>query len=149
MELSATLAFATVAGSCYLAYLGVRVLKSDTAIEQASGVGRPGRPSTCTSFKVGMGVSALKPEGTAGLRQHPSAVRAASRRVAPARTARRPGGRLHRDLRRRYLPLGVAAERVLGARPRAAHLTTRVAGTSMVLVGLITLGERILAASHS
>jgi hypothetical protein len=44
-----------------------------------------------------------------------------------------------------HLPLALAAHRVLGARPRVARITTRIAGIAMVLVGAILLIERIAA----
>jgi phosphate/sulfate permease len=34
---------------------------------------------------------------------------------------------------------------VLGARPGAARVTTKVAGAAMVIVGLVLLGERLVA----
>ncbi len=48
-----------------------------------------------------------------------------------------------------YLPLGLAADRVLGARPRIAHVTTRIAGISMILVGVLMVAERGLHALHA
>jgi threonine/homoserine/homoserine lactone efflux protein len=47
-----------------------------------------------------------------------------------------------------YLPLGLAADRVLGARPAVAHVTTRIAGVSMVLVGAFMVAERVIHALH-
>jgi threonine/homoserine/homoserine lactone efflux protein len=43
-----------------------------------------------------------------------------------------------------YLPLGYAADRVLGARPRVAHITTKIAGIAMIVVGTALLAERIV-----
>ncbi len=43
-----------------------------------------------------------------------------------------------------YLPLGLAAGRVLGARPRIARLTTKITGAAMILVGLALFAERVL-----
>ena len=43
-----------------------------------------------------------------------------------------------------YLPLGFAADWVLGARPRVAQITTKVAGAAMILVGLALLVERAI-----
>lgn len=42
-----------------------------------------------------------------------------------------------------YLPLGYAADRVLGTRPRVAEVTTKVAGVAMILVGAALLAERV------
>jgi threonine/homoserine/homoserine lactone efflux protein len=41
-----------------------------------------------------------------------------------------------------YLPLGFTADRVLGARPRVAQLTTRIAGVAMLIVGAALIVER-------
>jgi threonine/homoserine/homoserine lactone efflux protein len=43
-----------------------------------------------------------------------------------------------------YFPLGYASDRVLGARPRVARFTSKIAGAAMILVGLALLLERIL-----
>ena len=43
-----------------------------------------------------------------------------------------------------YTLVGYGARAILGARPRAARLVSRVSGAAMVLVGLLLLVERVL-----
>jgi threonine/homoserine/homoserine lactone efflux protein len=44
-----------------------------------------------------------------------------------------------------YTALGLCARSVLRARPRTGRVVSRVSGSAMVLIGLVLLGERLLA----
>jgi threonine/homoserine/homoserine lactone efflux protein len=140
-----TLAALTVAGAAYLMYLGVRVLRSPATVDHP---GAPGSPATSQlHFLVrGIGVSALNPKGLlVFLSILPQFARPAASWPLPAQLAVL-GGVYILICAAFYLPLGHTAARVLGARPGVARATTRVAGASMVLVGLALLAERLMQA---
>jgi threonine/homoserine/homoserine lactone efflux protein len=137
----------TLAGACYLTYLGIRTLRSVRAL--------PGRAPTAAPTPVGwaiggplgyvargIGVSALNPKGLLIFLS-----------ILPqfARTGGWPlpvqlavlGGLFTALTGAFYLPLGYASDRVLGARPGIARTTTTIAGIAMILVGIALLAERL------
>ncbi len=143
----AALLVTTVAGASYLAYLGVKVLRSPGTITQAGGQAQP--PSTLRSFGRGVGVSALNPKGLLILA---SVTQGFTRTDAtlPLTAQLAVLCVLYIVICAVvYLPLGLAADRVLGARPRIAHVTARIAGISMILVGVLMVAERGLHALHA
>ncbi len=140
----AALLLTNVAGASYLTYLGIKVLRSPTKITEAGG--QVQRPSTLRSFGRGVGVSALNPKGLLIL-------------ASVTQGFTRPDATLPLTAQLAvlcalyillcaavYLPLALAADRVLGARPAVAQVTTRVAAVSMILVGGVMVAERILHA---
>ncbi|WBB75171.1 LysE family translocator [Micromonospora sp. WMMD1128] len=133
----------TVAGAGYLVHLGVRTLRGSGRIDPvdayAAAASSPGR-----HFVRGVGVSALNPKGLLiFLSILPQFTRTAGGWPAPAQLATL-GGIFVLIVALFYLPLGHAADRVLGARPRIARITTGVAGAAMVLMGAALLIERIV-----
>ncbi len=119
-EFPAALLVTTVAGASYLAYLGVKVLRSPAQIAHAGGEAQ--RPSTARSFGRGVGVSALNPKGLLIL-------------ASVTQGFTRPDAELPLTAQLAvlcalyiaicavvYLPLGLAADRVLGARPGLLQL---------------------------
>lgn len=48
-----------------------------------------------------------------------------------------------------YLAVGAGARIVLGARPRAARIVSRVSGTAMILIGVALLGEQVVRAMQT
>ncbi|MBY8873908.1 LysE family translocator [Micromonospora sp. PLK6-60] len=133
----------TLAGAGYLSYLGVRTLRGtgrigpvDTAPAPAASSGR--------SFARGVGVSALNPKGLLiFLSILPQFTGSTGGWPLPVQFAAL-GGIFILIAALFYLPLGYAADRVLGARPRVAQLTATVAGAAMLLVGAALLAERIV-----
>lgn len=137
----------TVAGAGYLVHLGVRTLR---------GTGRVGdvdayavtASSPARYFIRGVGVSALNPKGLLiFLSVLPQFTRNAGGWPPPAQLATL-GGVFVLIVALFYLPLGYAAERILGVRPHVARITTYVAGTAMVLVGVALLVERLVEAAR-
>ncbi|MFC7547944.1 LysE family translocator [Plantactinospora sp. GCM10030261] len=131
----------TLAGAGYLTYLGVRVLRGSGRIEPAAATivsaSSPGR-----YFARGIGVSALNPKGILiFLSILPQFTQSAGGWPLPAQFAVL-GGVFILITALFYLPLGWAADRVLGARPRVARITTKIAGIGMILVGAALLVER-------
>lgn len=135
----------TVAGSGYLMYLGVRVLRSPAHITSDSG-GIEASRSAC--FRRGVGVSALNPKGLLlFLAILPQFASAQAPWPLPIQLALL-GGIFIALCGVFYVPLGMTADRVLGSRPRVAQITSRIAGVAMIVVGLALLVERVIAASH-
>ncbi len=159
----------TVAGSAYLMYLGIRTLTSTTVRKHAGsrtvladaetdpGTGpekndpgvpvpsdRADRPSsTARQLRQGILVSGLNPKGllifVAILPQF-----ADPQMNWPMTIQLAILGLVYVVLTGAfYLPLGLAATRVLSSRPGMARLTTRIAGAAMVIVGLVLLIERL------
>lgn len=131
----------TITGSGYLIYLGVRTLRSSGHID-SGGTGVALASSPGHYFTRGVGVSALNPKGILiFVSILPQFTRTAERWPLPVQFAIL-GGVYILITAAVYLPLGYAADRVLGARPRVAQVTTKVAGMAMILVGLGLLLER-------
>ncbi|MFC0674316.1 LysE family translocator [Brachybacterium hainanense] len=136
------LAAITVAGALYLLHLGLRTLRGAGQVPTAAQHDSGRRPRG--HLARGMAVSGLNPKGILILLA-----------ILPQFARTTPGGwPLPTQLAVLgavyilitavvYLPLGYAADRVLGARPRLARLTTRIAGAAMLLVGAGLLLERI------
>jgi threonine/homoserine/homoserine lactone efflux protein len=132
----------TVAGAAYLTYLGVRTLRGPAHVTGAT------RDSTVQSvgrsFTKGIGVSALNPKGLLiFLSILPQFTMNTGGWPIPAQLAVL-GGIFILITAIFYLPLGYAAHRVLGARPRVAQITAKIAGVAMVIVGVTLLVERII-----
>lgn len=137
----AALTVLTLVGAGYLAYLGVRTLMSTGKIHADT---KPLASSTIGYVWRGVGVSGLNPKGLLiFLSILPQFTNPAAAWPLPAQLATL--GAVFMALTVVfYLPLGFAAHRVLGARPRVSLITTRVAGVAMILVGAALLIERIL-----
>lgn len=134
----------TVAGSLYLIRLGIGTLRS--ARGAAFGAGTAVAASPRGYFARGIAVSGLNPKGVLiFVSILPQFTRATYVWPLPVQLALL--GIVFVVLAGSfYLPMGVVMERVLRARPGVAGITTRVAGTAMILVGLSLLTERVVAA---
>jgi threonine/homoserine/homoserine lactone efflux protein len=136
----------TVAGAGYLTYLGIRTLRSTGRLDHTGAnvtlASSPGR-----YFTRGIGVSALNPKGILiFLSILPQFTKTTGGWPLPGQFAAL-GGIFILITAVFYLPLGYAADRVLGAKPRIAQFTTKVAGIAMILVGVALLVERIVETS--
>ena len=133
----------TVAGAAYLTYLGLRTLRSSGHMPEI-GSSEPMASSAVRYFARGMGVSGLNPKGLLiFLSILPQFTRTTDPWPVPAQLALL-GGIFMLITAVFYLGLGLMADRVLGARPHVAVVTTKVAGAAMILVGLALLAERIV-----
>jgi threonine/homoserine/homoserine lactone efflux protein len=137
----------TVAGAAYLTYLGVRTLRGTGRVPH-------GEPTAALASSPsgylarGIGVSALNPKGLLlFLSILPQFARQSGGWPLPAQLALL-GGIFVLIAAVFYLALGHTADRILGARPSIAQVTTRVAGVAMVLVGIGLLGERVIQVAH-
>ncbi|WP_197373887.1 LysE family translocator [Mycolicibacterium baixiangningiae] len=132
----------TVAGAGYLIYLGVRVLRTPGGIALPDADSEPPR-SAVRNVVRGAGVSALNPKGLLiFLAILPQFARPSSTWPMPLQLAAL--GLVFVALCAAvYLPLGHVAHRLLGARPRLAHITTRISGVAMILVGVALVAERL------
>jgi threonine/homoserine/homoserine lactone efflux protein len=137
----------TVAGAAYLTYLGVGTLRSTGRVPH----GQPmaALASSPSGYLArGIGVSALNPKGLLiFLSILPQFARQSGGWPLPAQLAIL-GGVFVLIAAVFYLALGHTADRVLGARPSIAQVTTRVAGVAMVLVGISLLAERLIEVAH-
>lgn len=136
----------TLVGAGYLVYLGIRTLRSTGSVPEGRGTmalaSSPGR-----YFARGLGVSALNPKGLLiFLSILPQFTHTTASWPLPAQFAAL-GGVFILICALVYFPLGYAADRVLGARPRTAQVTTKVAGAAMILVGLALLTERLVSSA--
>lgn len=138
----AALPVLTLFGAAYLIYLGVTILRSPGHISEASDVNtRRGRGAILVR---GSGVSALNPKGLLiFLAILPQFTRPEASWPLAAQLAAL-GGVFTAICALFYLALGFAADRILGSRPRVARITARVAGTAMILVGLVLIAERVV-----
>ncbi|MEZ5212064.1 LysE family translocator [Gordonia sp. (in: high G+C Gram-positive bacteria)] len=131
----------TVAGAAYLVYLGVRTLRtaSSTTIT-ASAAGRTGG-----HFGRGIAVSGLNPKGLLLFLAILPQFTDRDGWPMPAQLA--VLGVLYIALAGTvYLTLGLLADRVVGGRPRAARMISRVSGVAMLAVGASLLIERFVLA---
>ncbi len=137
----------TVAGSAYLIYLGIRTLASS---RKAHATAETGTLAASTRGYVlrGIGVSGLNPKGILiFLSILPQFTQHAGGWPLPAQFAFL--GIVYMLITAAfYVPLGYAADRVLGARPRVAKITTLIAGIAMILVGIALLAERTIETLH-
>lgn len=133
----------TVAGAGYLTYLGLRSLRSPGQVMQ----GRQQAPLAASPLGYltrGIGVSALNPKGLLiFLSILPQFAQPEGGWPLPVQFAVL-GGIFILIAANFYLALGFAADRVLGARPSIAQLTTKAAGIAMIVVGAALLAEPII-----
>lgn len=130
----------TVAGSLYLIRLGIGTLRS--ARTAAFGTSAVLDASSRGTFTRGIAVSGLNPKGVLiFVSILPQFAHAQDTWPLPVQLALL-GSVFVLLAGTFYLPMGVLMERVLRARPSAAGLVTRIAGTAMILVGLSLLAER-------
>ncbi len=141
---AALLTTLTVAGSCYLVWLGGTVLAR---------AGRPATPETLDAASSpwrtaakGFGISGLNPKGLllyfALFPQFISTGPGAW--PVAAQTALL--GALHMtNCATVYLAVGILARRTLAARPAAARAVTRVSGAAMLGLGALLLAEHLAA----
>ena len=122
-------------------YLGARTLRSPGHVKAGSAVALAS--SSLRYLARGIGVSALNPKGLLiFLSILPQFTRTAPGWPLPLQLATL-GGIFIAICALFYLPLGHTANRVLGARPSIANAVTKVAGASMILVGVALLTERV------
>jgi threonine/homoserine/homoserine lactone efflux protein len=145
-EYPAALAALTFAGAAYLLYLGVSTLlaRSRPAVAASD---RPVGTSARTRFLRGAGVSGINPKGVLLLLALlPQFV---SPHGWPAPVQMGVLGSLHLlDCAVVYLLVALAARRILGSRPRASIVVTKVSGVLMVLIGLGLLAEQVVPLLH-
>lgn len=132
----------TLFGACYLVYLGVSTLRSDSGVTTDAGTPAPSRGHVVR----GMGVSGFNPKAlllfVAILPQFASPDRAWP---LPAQLA--VLGIFYVFLAGSfYAMLGFGAGRLFAAHPRLSYLVTRVAGVAMIVVGLGLVVEHVVAA---
>jgi len=152
----ASLTALTVAGGCYLIWLGSRTLirPAGPGIAAAHGVaaahgGAAGRGAAARSERVtlvkGIGVSGLNPKGLlvflALLPQfvspHGSWPLAVQLGIL--------GLVFTLSCASFYLGMGSVIRRILNASPAVARVITRVSGAAMIVIGALLLAERLLA----
>ncbi|MBF4461278.1 MULTISPECIES: LysE family translocator [unclassified Rathayibacter] len=132
----------TLLGAAYLIYLGVTILRSPGRISQTSDVNA--RRGSGAILVRGIGVSALNPKGLLiFLAILPQFTRPEASLPLAVQLAAL-GGVFTAICALFYLALGFAADRILGPSPRVARTTTRVAGATMILVGLVLIAERVI-----
>lgn len=142
-DLPAALTALTVAGACYLAYLGTRALRS----AGASVPRREASPLASSSLGYltrGMGVSALNPKGLLiFLSVLPQFTRSGGGWPLPVQIAAL-GGIFILIAANFYLVLGYAADRVLSSHPNLTQVTTKLAGTAMICLAVALVVQRII-----
>lgn len=135
----------TLAGAGYLTYLGTRVLRSTGQVDPAAaGLGAALASSPGRYFARGVGVGALNPKGILiFLAILPQFTQTSGGWPLPLQFAVL-GGVFILIIAVFYVPLGYAADRVLGRRPRVARITTQIAGVAMIIVGAALFTEHIV-----
>ena len=134
----------TVAGGCYLMWLGSRTLIRPAAHGAAPGHGLAARSDRATLVK-GIGVSGLNPKGLLVFLA-----------LLPQFVSPRGSWPLAAQLGILglvftlscavfYLSMGSVIRRILIARPTVARVITRVSGAAMIVIGALLLAERLLA----
>lgn len=129
----------TVAGGCYLAWLGIGILRRPVALGRSAGETGDARSTVLR----GMAVSGLNPKGllifVAVLPQFgdPEAAWALPVQLAVL------GLTFTATCAMVYLGVGAAAQRLLDARPSAARVVSRVSGASMTVLGTLLLVEHL------
>ena len=143
--LPAALLVLTVVGAGYLVYLGICTLRRPAGVGSACPAASQGR-TPLRYVARGVGVSALNPKGLLlFLSILPQCERPEAAWPLPAQLATL-GAVFIVICAAFYLPLGHAADRVLGARPGVARAVSKVAGCAMIVVGLGLLAERLVLA---
>lgn len=142
--LPGALATLTVVGGGYLVWVGIRTLR--TARHAAIGAEQVAIPAMSgrSHLRRGIGVSALNPKSLLlFLAILPQFAHASIPWPLPVQLGALGG--VYVLISILFLAsLGLAAERVLGARPGVARATSTVAGVAMVLAGVALLIERVL-----
>jgi threonine/homoserine/homoserine lactone efflux protein len=144
----ASLVALTVAGGCYLVWLGSRTLIRPAGHGTATGVpaGRPAaaRGDRATLVK-GIGVSGLNPKGLlVFLALLPQFV--SPRESWPLAAQLGILGLVFTlSCAVFYLSMGSFIRRILSASPAVARVITRVSGAAMIVIGALLLAERLLA----
>ncbi len=143
----------TVAGGCYLIWHGARTFASSRAPgPPAAAPGPPAAAPACSPagssrdvLVKGMGVSALNPKGLLlFLALLPQFANPRWGWPLPAQLGLL-GAVFVLTCALFYLVLGLAARRILRARPAAARAVTRFSGAAMVAVGAALLAEHFTA----
>jgi threonine/homoserine/homoserine lactone efflux protein len=140
----ASLTALTVAGGCYLMWLGCRTLIRPAAHPAAAGHSAAARGDRATLVK-GIGVSGLNPKGLLVFLA-----------LLPQFVSQRGSWPLAAQLGILglvftlscavfYLGMGSVIRRILIARPAVARAITRVSGAAMIVIGALLLAERLLA----
>ncbi|MDP4333643.1 LysE family translocator [Curtobacterium sp. A7_M15] len=145
-EYPAALTALTLAGAAYLLYLGVSTLfvRLDAPVTASA---RPVGSSAWTRFVRGAGVSGINPKGVLLLLALLPQFVAPGGWPAPLQMG--VLGSLHLlDCAVVYLLVALAARRILGSRPRAGLVVTKVSGALMVLIGLGLLAEQLVHLLH-
>ncbi|MCC5949622.1 MAG: LysE family translocator [Nitriliruptoraceae bacterium] len=131
----------TAIGAAYLIHLGIRITRTSADIAPSATDEPPGGGAG-TYFGRGLLVSGLNPKGLLILLAVlPQFIRPDTTWPVPAQLAAL-GGVFTLLVALFYLPLGFAADRVIGARPRVAQITTTLAGLAMIVLGAGLLIER-------
>jgi threonine/homoserine/homoserine lactone efflux protein len=137
----AALTALTIAGACYLLWLGLTTLTRPAGHLAASD--RPIAASPVRQFLRGAGVSGTNPKGLllllALLPQFTSA-----RGWPPAAQMLALGGIHLLNCAAVYFTVALLARRVLRSRPRATVIVTKFSGAAMTLIGAGLLIERII-----
>jgi len=140
----ASLTALTVAGGCYLMWLGSRTLIRPAGHGTAAGQGAAARTDRATLVR-GIGVSGLNPKGLLVFLA-----------LLPQFVSLRGSWPLAAQLGILglvftlscavfYLSMGSVIRRILLARPAVARVITRVSGAAMIVIGALLLAERLLA----
>jgi threonine/homoserine/homoserine lactone efflux protein len=140
----ASLVALTVAGGCYLMWLGSRTLIRPAAHDGAARHSAAARTDRATLVK-GIGVSGLNPKGLlVFLALLPQFVSARGSWPLAAQLAIL-GLVFTLSCAVFYLSMGSVIRRILIARPAVARVITRVSGAAMIVIGALLLAERLLA----
>lgn len=130
----------TLGGGLYLLWLGVGALRSRPA-----GIGMSGKDlgsSTAAQFFTGAGVSGLNPKVMLLLvALLPQFI--AQTGTPPSAQMLLLGGIHIVNTAVVYTAVALLSKRLLGSRPTAAHIVTRVSGCIMIGLGLLLLAEQI------
>jgi len=140
----ASLTALTVAGGCYLMWLGSRTLIRPAPHDGAAGHGAAAPTDRATLVK-GIGVSGLNPKGLLVFLA-----------LLPQFVSPRGSWPLAAQLGILglvftlscavfYLSMGSVIRSILIARPAVARVITRVSGAAMIVIGALLLAERLLA----
>lgn len=137
----------TVLGAAYLVWLGVRGLIQPPAALAATGIEVVAAATVGSRVLRGVGVSGLNPKAIVlFLALLPQFTDLSGAWPVSAQIGLL--GLLHTlTCGVLYLILGFSSRRLLGARPRAATIVSRVSGGAMILIGLALLAERFLLGS--
>jgi threonine/homoserine/homoserine lactone efflux protein len=138
----ASLSALTVAGGCYLIWLGSRTLIRPAGHGVAAGAAAG---SDRAALVKGIGVSGLNPKGLlVFLALLPQFV--SPRGSWPLAVQLGVLGLVFTlSCAVFYLSMGSVIRRILSARPAVARVITRVSGAAMILIGALLLAERLLS----